>query len=200
TPFQTELGTPNDWPFLGAWRFFPSGPTSLPVKESAAGAVPARPPPPPPVTCPQAPRHRNDLLPRLARNRSPCPVEEGAGTTGGGFRFETQSTIHKKVKLPQDPGEARRALVPTKVCSKSPFLAVHPRWGESGHGLPEVPGYDSEKNKNSTSERSKMPGSLNSASVHAASPTNSSSPVPASQSTLLSVATGTAGQCRQFLN
>lgn len=147
TPFQTELGTPNDWPFLGAWRFFPSGPTSLPVKESAAGAVPARPPPPPPVTCPQAPRHRNDLLPRLARNRSPCPVEEGAGTTGGGFRFETQSTIHKKVKLPQDPGEARRALVPTKVCSKSPFLAVHPRWGESGHGLPEVPGYDSEKNK-----------------------------------------------------
>lgn len=110
TPFQTELGTPNDWPFLGACQFFPSGPTSLPVKESAAGAVPARPPPPSPVTCPQAPRHRNDLLPRLARNRSPCPVEEGAGTTGGGFRFETQSTIHKKVKLPQDPGEARRGV------------------------------------------------------------------------------------------
>lgn len=71
TPLQTEFGTPNDWPFLGAWRFFPSGPTSLPVKESAAGAGPARPPPPPPVTCPQAPCHRNDLWPRLARNRSP---------------------------------------------------------------------------------------------------------------------------------
>lgn len=50
-----------------------------------------------------------------------------------------------------------------------------------------------------------MPGSLSSAPVHAAVylrglPTNSSSPVPAGQSTLLSEATGTASQCAQFLN
>lgn len=24
TPFQMELGTPCDWPFLGAWRYFPA--------------------------------------------------------------------------------------------------------------------------------------------------------------------------------
>lgn len=79
------------------------------MKESAAGAGPARPPPPPSVTCPQAPSHRNYV--RLASpgpDRSPCSVEEGAGTTGSGFRFETQNAIHKKVKLPQDSGEARR--------------------------------------------------------------------------------------------
>lgn len=40
TPFQTELRTPSDWPFLGAWRYFPFGPTSLPVEESAVGAGP----------------------------------------------------------------------------------------------------------------------------------------------------------------
>lgn len=82
------------------------------------------------------PSHRKDRSPRLAGNRSSCPVGEDAGTTGSGFRFETQSAIHKKVKLLGDPGEARRALVTLKVCPKSLFVAVHPRWGQPGRSLP----------------------------------------------------------------
>lgn len=49
--------------------------------------------------------------------------------------LETKRAIHKKLKLPQDPGKARRALETPKVCPKSFFMAVHPPWRQLGHGL-----------------------------------------------------------------
>lgn len=137
TLFQMELRTPSDWPFLGAWRYFPSGPTSLPVEESAVGAGPERPLPPPPVTCPQAPSHRN--------NCSPRPAWHGTGLLAPSVRCENHRgwfslrprvpARYKKLKLPLDPGKASRALGTPKVCPKSFFMAVHPRWGQPGHGL-----------------------------------------------------------------
>lgn len=102
-------------------------------------AGPARPPPPPPVTCLQAPSHRNDRSPLLAWPGTGflalfCTVREPQRVVFA----EVKSAIHRKVKLPLDLGEVRRGVPcpgDSRVCPKSLFLAVHPRWGQPGHGL-----------------------------------------------------------------